>query len=164
MFLTGRSLSRRTVLQGLGASIALPWLEAMMPAGLGARAAQAAARVPPRLVCIEMVHGAAGSSVLGRREHLWAPRATGTAFDLTGTSLAPLAPFRDALTIVSGTDVPSADPTEAREIGGDHFRSSATFLTQSYPRRTAGADVHAGVSLDQLYARRIGADTPVPSL
>lgn len=164
MYLTGTRLTRRTFLRGVGASVAVPWLDAMMPAGVGAAAARAAALVPPRLVCIEMVHGAAGSSMLGRREHLWAPAATGAAFDLAPTSLAALAPYRQALTIVSGAAVPSADPTEAREIGGDHFRSSATFLTQAYPRRTSGADVQAGVSLDQLYAQRVGRDTPLPSM
>jgi Protein of unknown function (DUF1552) len=167
MYLTGRRVSRRAMLRGVGATVALPWLEAMVPASAGARAARAAraaTRVPPRLVCIEMVHGAAGSSAFGRRESLWAPKATGTTFDLAPTSLASLEPFRDALTIVSGTDVPSADPTEAREIGGDHFRSSATFLTQSYPHRTEGADVRAGISLDQLYAQRVGQSTPLPSM
>lgn len=164
MYLTGRRLPRRALLHGVGATLALPWLDAMVPAGVGVQRARAAARVPPRLVCIEMVHGAAGSSILGRREHLWAPSGTGTAFDLSPTSLVALEPHRPWLTIVSGTDVPSADPTEAREIGGDHFRSSAVFLTQSYPRRTAGADVRAGVSLDQLYAQRVGHDTPLPSL
>lgn len=164
MYLTGVSLSRRTFLRSAGATIAVPWLDAMTPAAVTAATARGAAAVPPRLVCIEMVHGAAGSSLLGRREHLWAPAGTGTTFDLTPTSLAALEPFRDVVTIVSGTDVPSADPTDAREIGGDHFRSSATFLTQAYPRRTDGSDVRAGVSLDQLYAQRVGQETPVPSL
>ena len=68
------------------------------------------------------------------------------------------------MTIVSNTDVPSADPTEAREIGGDHFRSSAAYLTQTYPKRTDGADVECGISLDQLYAQRFGQDTPIPSM
>ena len=70
----------------------------------------------------------------------------------------------DYLTIISDTDVPSANATAAREIGGDHYRSSAVFLTQSYPKRTAGADVEAGVSLDQLYAQSIGRETPIPSM
>ena len=147
-------LSRREMLKGMGASIALPFLEAMAPA-----------RKPPiRLVCIEMVHGAAGSSPYGLQQNLWAPAMTGREFDLSPTSLKSLEPFRDHLTIISNTDVPSADPTEAREIGGDHFRSSATYLTQSYPKRTDGADVECGVSLDQLHARRFGQDTPVPSM
>ena len=117
-----------------------------------------------RLICIEQVHGAAGSSIYGAQQNLWAPAATGRAFDLSPTSLKPLEPFRDHITIVSNCDVPSADPTEAREIGGDHFRSSATYLTQTYPKRTEGADVECGISMDQLYAQRFGQDTPIPSM
>ena len=111
-----------------------------------------------------MVHGAAGSSSYGWQNNLWAPAAAGRDFDLSPTSLKPLEPFRDHITIVSNTDVPSADPTEAREIGGDHYRSSAAYLTQSYAKRTDGADVECGVSLDQLYAQRFGQDTPLPSM
>src|SRR5436190_6765422 len=148
------SLSRRDVLKGLGATIALPWLEVT-----------SSSRTPPvRLICIEQVHGAAGSSPYGVQNNLWAPATAGRTFDLTPTSLKPLEPFRDHLTIISNTDVPSADPTEAREIGGDHYRSSATWLTQTYPKRTEGADVECGVSLDQLHAQRFGQDTPLPSM
>jgi hypothetical protein len=147
-------LSRREMLKGLGASVALPYLEAMAPA-----------RKPPvRLICLEQVHGAAGSSLYGAQQNLWAPALTGRGFDLSPTSLKPLEAFRDHLTIISNCDVPSADPTEAREIGGDHFRSSAAYLTQSYPKRTEGADVECGVSMDQLYAQRFGQDTPIPSM
>lgn len=162
MFLTKGALSRRAVLRGLGATIALPFLDAMIPAA--SAAAQRQARSAARLVCIEQVHGAAGSSPYGIQNNLWAPAQTGRGFDLSGTSLAPLEPFRDHITIISNTDVPSADPTEAREIGGDHFRSSATYLTQTYPKRTEGADVECGVSLDQLHAQRFGQDTPIPSM
>jgi hypothetical protein len=161
MFLTKKHLSRRAVLKGMGATIALPFLDAMLPP-VGAHFSAPA--VPPRLICIEMVHGAAGSSPWGAAQNLWAPAAAGRHFDLAPTSLLALEPFRDHLTIISNTDVPSADPTEAREIGGDHFRSSATYLTQSYPKRTEGADVEAGISLDQLYAQRFGQDTPIPSM
>jgi hypothetical protein len=111
-----------------------------------------------------MVHGAAGSSIFGNQQNLWSPATAGRNFDLSGTSLASLEPFRDHVTIVSNTDVPSADPTEAREIGGDHFRSSATYLTQTYPKRTEGADVECGISMDQLHAHRFGQDTPIPSM
>ncbi len=157
-----KRLARRTVLKGVGATIALPFLDAMLPARALARAPAAARKT--RLVCIEMVHGAAGSAQIGVEKHLWAPAATGTGFDLGPTSLAPLEPFRDHLTIVSNTDVPNAEPFEAREIGADHFRSSAVFLTQEHPKRTQGADVEAGTSLDQLYAQRFGQDTPIPSM
>ena len=147
------------MLRGLGATVALPLLDAMTPA-----LARAEVAAPPLLICLEQVHGAAGSSAFGQRSHLWAPAAVGTTFDLSPTALRALAPYRDALTIVSNTDVRMADPTTAREIGGDHFRSSAVFLTQARPKRTTGPDVEVGPSLDQLYARRFGQDTPIPSL
>jgi hypothetical protein len=147
-------LSRREVLKGLGATVALPYLEAMVQPR----------KAPVRLICLEQVHGAAGSSTYGQQHNLWSPALAGRDFDLSPTSLKPLEAFRRHLTIISNTDVPSADPTEAREIGGDHFRSSATYLTQTYPKRTEGADVECGVSLDQLHAQRFGQDTPVPSM
>jgi hypothetical protein len=159
VFLTRRALPRRAVLRGLGATVAVPFLDAMTPA-----VARAAAAPRTRLICIEQVHGAAGSSAYGQQHHLWAPAATGTEFDLAPTALRALTPFRDALTIVSNADVRMADPTTAREIGGDHFRSSAVFLTQARPRRTDGPDVEVGVSLDQLYAQRFGQDTALPSM
>jgi len=147
-------LSRREVLKGMGATVALPFLDAMAPVK----------KAPLRLICIEQVHGAAGSSTYGAQQNLWAPATTGRAFDLSPTSLKPLDAFRDHITIVSNCDVPSADPTEAREIGGDHFRSSAAYLTQTYPKRTEGADVECGISMDQLYAQRFGQETPIPSM
>jgi hypothetical protein len=160
VFLAGKYLSRREVLRGLGAAVALPLLEAMTPAGT----LRAAARTRTRLVCIEIVHGSAGSSAIGARRNLWSPAAAGRGFDLTPTSLRSLEPFRDELTIVSNTDVDPAEPFTAQEIGGDHFRSSAVFLTQAHPRQTASGDVRAGVSLDQLYAQRVGQDTLIPSI
>ena len=143
----------------MGATIALPLLEAHLGAF-----GRSAPRSPIRLVCIEQVHGAAGSSPFGLKEHLWSPAVTGRDFDLKPTSLVSLEPHRRHVTIISNTDVPSADPTEAREIGGDHYRSSAAYLTQSYPKRTSGADIECGVSMDQLYAQRFGQDTPLPSM
>jgi hypothetical protein len=149
------------MLKGLGAAVALPALDAMTPAMAFARNA---APSPPRLIAIEMVHGAAGSSALGAERFLWAPELTGRAFDLSPTSLSGLAAFKEHLTIISNTDVACAEPYTAREIGGDHFRSSAVFLTQSHPKLTDGADVEAGTSLDQIYAARIGRQSPVPSM
>ena len=154
--------SRRDMLRGVGATIALPWLEAIPLRASGATARQTRPNI--RLVCIEQVHGAAGSSPYGMQNNLWAPAMTGRHFDLTPTSLKPLERFRDHLTIISNTDVPSADPTDAHEIGGDHYRSSATWLTQTYAKRTEGADVECGISLDQLHAQRFGQDTPLPSM
>jgi hypothetical protein len=160
-FLTNRRLSRRTVLRGMGVSMTLPFLDAMRPA----RAlAGNSVDDPTRLICIEMVHGAAGSNELGASKHLWAPAATGADFDLAAGSLSPLEPFRDYLTIVSNTDVRNAEAFSAREVGGDHFRSSAVFLTQMHPHQTEGSDVRVGTSFDQMYAQRFGQDTPIPSM
>ncbi len=160
-FITGKHLSRRTFLRGAGATVALPLLDAMVPAGrLWAREVAD----PTRLVCIEMVHGAAGSSGFGAAQNYWSPAATGRGFDLSPTALSSLEPYRDYLTIISDTDVETAEATKPKEIGGDHFRSSATFLTQSHPKQTESSDVLVGTSLDQLYAHRFGQDTPIPSM
>ncbi len=170
MFVTGKALPRRTVLRGLGATVALPFLEAMTPTDAKASGRLRQGYGAPgssnrmRLVCIEIVHGAAGSAAYGQQRNLWAPAKTGRDFDLAGTSLESLEPFRDRLTIVSNTDVANANATEAREIGGDHFRSTAVFLTQSYPKRTDGSDIEVGTSLDQLYAQRAGRQTAIPSM
>jgi hypothetical protein len=157
-----KTLPRRTFLQGVGATVALPMLDAMIPARPLRRFAEAAD--PTRLICIESVHGAAGCSPFGMGEHLWAPRATGSAFDLTGTSLLPLEPWRKTLTIVSNTDVRMAEAYKSEEIGGDHFRSSAVFLTQAHPTQTESSDIYVGTSLDQIYAQRFGQATPLPSM
>jgi hypothetical protein len=111
-----------------------------------------------------MVHGAAGSNDIGAKLNFWSPAATGRQFDLAPSALRALEPYRDYLTIISNTDVREAEPSAPPEIGGDHFRSSATFLTQAHPKQTEGSDVHVGTSLDQLYAQRFGMDTPIPSM
>src|SRR5882762_10210822 len=164
-FISGKHVHRRTVLRGIGATVALPFLDAMVPArGLWSKTAAAASLDRARLVCIEMVHGAAGSSDWGASQHLWSPAETGRDFDLAPGALSPLEPFRKYLTIVSDTDVRPAEAVTQPEIGGDHFRSSAVFLTQSHPKQTETSDVRAGNSLDQIYANRFGQDTPIPSM
>src|ERR671913_738136 len=95
---------------------------------------------------------------------MWAPAAVGRDFDLSPSSLQPLEPFRDHITIVSHTDVRNAEAFTAPEIGGDHFRSAAVFLTQSHPHQTQGSDLKAGTSLDQLFAQKYGQETPMPSM
>lgn len=163
--LTGKHLPRRRFLRGAGATVALPFLDAFVPAGRSwAQTAAAQSLDPTRLVCIENVHGAAGSTAYGAEHNLWAPAAVGRNFDLTPSALRPLEPFRDTLTIISDTDVRPAEAVTPPEIGGDHFRSSATFLTQSHPKQTESSDVRSGISLDQLYAQRFGQDTPIPSM
>jgi hypothetical protein len=163
--ITRRHIPRRTFLRGLGASVALPFLDAMVPArSAWAKTASETGLDRPRLVAIEMVHGAAGSTKWGASQNLWSPADVGRNFDLSPTAMASLEPYRDYLTIVSDTDVRNAEAFIPKEIGGDHFRSSAVFLTQAHPKQTESSDVHAGTSLDQLYAQRFGQDTPFPSM
>jgi hypothetical protein len=165
MFLTQKHLSRRTVLRGVGATIALPLLDSMIPArSLLAKTPAAVAAGRTRLVCIEQVHGAAGVSEYGLAQNLWNPAATGRRFDISKGNLSPLEPFRNHLTIVSNTDVRMAEAQTAPEVGGDHFRSSAVMYTQAHPKLTEGSDVKVGVSMDQLYAQRFGKDTPISSM
>jgi hypothetical protein len=166
-FLTGKNIPRRTFLRGAGAAVALPYLDAMVPAlsrfnkGPGG----AAAANVSRFVAIESVHGAAGSNTWGASKYLWAPQKVGRDFEFaTDSALSPLEPWRKYLTIVSNTDVRMAEAFDAPEIGGDHFRSSAVFLTQSHPKQTQGSDLYVGTSMDQLIARQIGQDTAVPSI
>jgi hypothetical protein len=162
MYLHKKHISRRAVLRGMGATVALPFLDAMVPA----RTVQAktAAAGKTRLACIEQVHGAAGSTQIGLAKNLWSPAAVGRGFDLSPGSLSPLEPYRDYLTIISNTDCKGAEAITTPEIGGDHFRSSAVFLTQMHPKQTEGSDVRVGTSLDQMYAQRFGQDTPIPSM
>jgi hypothetical protein len=165
MFLTGKYMSRRTALRGLGATIALPLLDAMVPARrVFAQTAAGRAAGRTRLVCIEQVHGAAGCSEYGMSQNFWNPAATGRHFDLSKSSLVSLEPFRKHLTIVSNTDARMAEASTAAEVGGDHFRSSAVMYTHVRPKLTEGSDVRVGTSMDQLYVQKFGQDTPIPSM
>ena len=163
-FITGKHIPRRTFLRTAGvAAVGVPFLDAMVPAGR--LLARTAADDRTRLICIENSNGVAGSSTWGATQNLWSPAAVGRSFDLgPNSALAPLEPFRDYLTIISHTDVRMAEPYQPSEIGGDHFRSSAVFLTQSHPKQTQGSDVYVGTSLDQIHAQRYGQDTPMPSM
>ncbi len=163
--ITGKHVSRRTFLRGMGVTVALPFLDAMVPARrLWADVARTAGMEKTRFVAIEMVHGAAGCNELGAKMNLWSPAGVGRDFDLSSTALSSLEPYRKHLTIVSNTDVRMAEAFAPEEIGGDHFRSSAVFLTQSHPKQTEGSDVYVGTSMDQMYAQRFGQDSPIPSM
>ena len=165
MLPTGKHVSRRTVLRGLGATVALPMLDAMVPARrVFAQTTAGRLANRTRLVCIEQVHGAAGCSEFGASQNLWNPAAVGRQFDLSAGSLRPLEPFRDYLTIVSNTDARMAEAFTPEEVGGDHFRSSAVMFTHVRPKQTQGSDVRVGTSMDQLYVQRFGQDTPIPSM
>lgn len=161
MYITKKHLSRRTVLRGMGAAVALPFLEGMVPAATPLRHTAASPR--SRLSCIEVVHGSAGSTDYGTRQNLWKPATQGSDFEFSPI-LTPLESFRDYTTIVSQTDCGQAEPMTPEEVGADHFRSSAVFLTAAHPKQTLGSDVYNGTSIDQMYAQQFGQDTPVPSI
>ena len=164
MYLTGKHMPRRTFLKGMGSTLGLPLLDAMFPvAGKRARGLRESLE-RPRLIAMEQSHGAAGSNQWGATQNLWAPAEVGRDFDLGPTSMSPLDPWREYLTIVSNTDARMAEAFNPQEIGGDHFRSTATFLTQAHAKQTEGSDVYVGTSMDQLYAHRFGQDTPIPSM
>jgi hypothetical protein len=163
-FITGKSLPRRTFLRGAGASVALPLLDAMIPAGRPWRSSTAAAS-GTRLICIEESHGAAGCSDWGASQSLFAPETLGRDFStIPASQLTPLLDFRDYLTVITNTDSRMAEAFEASQIGGDHHRTAAVFLTQSHPKHTRDSDVFVGRSLDQVHAKRFGQDTVLPSL
>src|SRR5688572_27950660 len=108
MYITQKHLSRRTVLRRMGVTMALPFLEAMVPARVWAQTGLkpvAASAGKVRLAAIEMVHGSACATAIGLQKNMWSPAAVGRHFDLTPTGLTPLESWRDYITIVSNTDV-----------------------------------------------------------
>ncbi|WP_263356029.1 DUF1552 domain-containing protein [Acidicapsa ligni] len=163
MFIQGKHLSRRSVLRGLGAAVSLPLLDAMVPSLNPIVAAAVTTKAKTRFAAIEIVHGAAGSTMDGTNKHYWSPAKEGADFEIT-PSLEPLKDLRKYLTVVTGTDLKAAGSFAPSEEGGDHFRSSAAYLTAAHPKMTEGSDISAGISIDQLYAKRFGQGTPLESL
>jgi hypothetical protein len=147
-----RRLSRRTALRGLGISVALPFLEAMRPRPLLAGLVDQ--KSPPlRMAFLYVPNGVDMQS--------WSSRSLGAEFELTPI-LEPLRPIKDDLVVLSGLTL---NPARALgDGGGDHARAMASFLTGRHPRKTDGADLRAGVSIDQAAAQRIGHATRFPSL
>ena len=144
MFVTKKHLSRRTVLRGMGATIALPLLDAMIPARTAL--AHTAAGATPKLAFVYFPHGAIMSQ--------WTPAEVGKNFELPPL-LEPLAPFKDQLTIVSGLENKHA-------AGPTHAITPGTWLSGTQPR--ISHDPYGGVTADQIAAQHIGQDTPLPSL
>ena len=151
MMIRKLSLPRRTFLRGLGATVALPLLDAMVPA-LTAEA-RTAARPVRRLGFIYIPNGAVMQQ--------WTPAGTGPGYELSPI-LQPLAPYRDQLTVVSGLAHGQAEPLG--DGNGEHSRASSTWLNGIHPKQTEGSDVQAGTTADQLAAQHIGRETPLPSL
>jgi hypothetical protein len=146
MFIARKHLSRRTVLRGVGAAVSLPLLDAMIPAGTAL--AQTAAAHKPKLGFFYLPHGA----VIDR----WTPAATGRAFELPQI-LAPFAPFKDQMTVVSGLR------NQAAEGAGVHTVNPGTWLSCQSPFWKSD-DPLRGISADQIAARELGSDTPFASL
>lgn len=143
-----RSLSRRHVLRGLGASVALPFLNAMHPA-----LSRAAASIPTRIM---IVYAPSGMIM----PH-WTPQQTGSAYDLPRT-LKPLEAHREHLLVLSGL---AANQGNALGDGaGDHARAASSYLTGIHPRKTEGADIRCGRSMDQIAAQHFASSTRLPSL
>ena len=148
MFVAKKSLSRRTMLRGAGTAIALPLLDAMLPAFVPLAKADARPRL--RFGVSYFPNGAVMQELT--------PKTAGSGFEFTPT-LTPLKPLKDKLIVV--TNLTRSHPGSQF---GDHAVSAAGFLTGVWPKRTEAEDVHANTTIDQIVARQIGQDTPLPSL
>ncbi len=147
MFITRKHLSRRALLRGAGAAMALPLLDAMIPAGTAL--AQTAAAPKTKLGFFYFPHGA----IMNK----WTPAATGTAFEITPV-LAPLAAYKNQMTIVSNLR------NTAAEGAGVHATSPGTWLSCASPFTVDESNPNYGISADQIAAQHLGKDTPFPSL
>src|SRR5262245_43879724 len=148
MFITKRHIPRRTFLRGMGVSIALPYMEAMLPAQTPLKNTVA---VTPRFTFVYVPHG----MIMGE----FTPATEGANFEITNI-LTPLEPFRDQLHVVSGLEAAQAGDGS----GGDHMRSAAAFLSGAPPQRNAGQNAYLATTVDQVIAQKIGQDSPLPSL
>jgi hypothetical protein len=153
MMKRSRRLSRRTVLRGLGTAIALPWLEAMAPGTVRADGSGRGSAPPRRIAFLYVPNG------VHMRD--WTPAQQGSQFALPPT-LRALEPYRDEFLVLSGLAQNNAAPLG--DEGGDHARSLACFLTGMHPLKTDGANIRAGVSIDQVAAGQIGQATRLASL
>src|SRR5690606_25562289 len=152
MFITKKHLSRRTLLRGAGVTLGLPLLDAMIPAATAFAATEA---VPPRRFFAGFVpHGAAPGH--------WVPEKEGPLPEELPFIWRPLEPFRHRLTILSGLHATSSEPPPG-ETGADHWVAAA-FLCAEKPKKTAGADVRAGHTIDQVIAEKIGRETLLRSV
>ncbi len=154
------SLTRRHFLRGVGACLALPALESILPVRLLADQAKAASKLastesgaPLRMACVYFPNGAIQDS--------WWPKGEGKEFEFSRT-MQPLEKLKDRLQVLGGLDHVNATP--GPDGAGDHARASGTFLTGVRVKKTSGADIHAGISIDQVVAQQVGHLTRFPSL
>jgi hypothetical protein len=147
MVITKLVLPRRTFIRGMGAAVALPFLDAMMPA------MKAQTKSAPRFTAIYCGNGA---NMLD-----FTPATTGVDFEMSQT-LKPIEAFRDRMLIVTGLD--NYQATDQGDVGGQHPRAAPAFMSCAHPKQTEGADVQAGTTIDQIIAEKICRDTKLPSL
>ncbi|MDA1092060.1 MAG: DUF1552 domain-containing protein [Acidobacteria bacterium] len=152
MIITKMALPRRTFLRGVGATLALPLLDGMVPALSAMRTT--AARPVSRLYVGYVPNGVIMDQ--------WTPTTEGLGFELPQT-LAPLKPFQDQLTVVTGLESEPMFPLPG-EGTGDHVRAAAAFLTGVHPKKTEGPDIQGGTSIDQIAAVKFGQQTQLTSL
>ena len=156
--MNSQSLPRRNFLRGIGATLALPALESLFPsqafaASVGKKIATTASGAPLRMAYVYFPNGA-----IPRH---WRPQGTGKDFTF-GKTLQPLESLRHRVQIVNGLEHLNADP--GNDGAGDHARANGTFLTGVRVKKTAGTDIHAGISVDQIAAQHIGQQTRFASL
>ncbi len=153
MMIFKKAIPRRTFLRGIGASLALPLLDGMVPAFAGAL--DTAAKPALRMSMVYVPNGI----IMDK----WTPAKEGAGFELTPI-LEPLASFRDHFHVVGGLHNKTANLGPGEEGGGDHARTGGSFLTGVHPRKTEGVDIHSGVSVDQIAAKELGKHTQLASL
>jgi uncharacterized protein DUF1552 len=151
-FVAKKYLSRRTFLRGAGVTLSLPLLDSMVPALTAL--SQTAANPRLRLGFCFMPHGAVMAN--------WTPASEGPL--QLSPILAPLEAHKDQILVLSNLAHAMAGPQGPGDNGGDHTRCPAVFLNGVHPKRTDGADIHAGTTIDQIAAAKIGQDTLLPSL
>jgi hypothetical protein len=151
--ITKKHIPRRAFLRGVGVTLSLPLLDSMIPAQTPL--AKTEARPQFRMGLCFMPHGAVMAN--------WTPPGDGTSLELSRT-LKPLEPFRQNLVVVTNLAHRNAAPAGPGDNGGDHTRSPAVFLNGVHPKRTDGADIRAGATIDQIAAQHIGQETALPSL
>jgi hypothetical protein len=153
MIITKRALSRRTVLRGIGVSLALPYLDAMVPA-----LSAVATKRPTRYGFFYMPNGVAMNHT---GVNYWKPQTVGADFEFTPI-LSPLEPYRKQVMVISGLHNRAAE--SLGDGNGDHTRSTASWLTGTHIKRTEGSDLRAGTSVDQVIASQYKKETALPSL
>ncbi len=147
MVITKLALPRRTFIRGMSAAVALPFLDAMLPA------LRAQAKGAPRFAAIYCGNGC---NMID-----WTPATEGVNFEMSPT-LKPIEGFREQMIVATGLD--NYQATDQGDVGGQHPRAAPAFMSCEHPKQTEGADVRAGTTIDQMIAERICRDTKLPSL